>query len=155
MLLSVQVREKDWCNAITGHQGDSAAYTWRLQNFTLGQNVLRPPVSKKRKAEGYPEAPVTAVAMSQCGNYGLVGRANGSLDRYNMQSGLHRGSYVRCTSTRLNVCSMLLAQSTSRKRRGRGASQRTGYKAVLQPVYHSRNNPHLQWLLIAVIIGKS
>ena len=94
----LQVREKDWCNVITAHHGDTAAYTWRLQNFTLGQNVLRPPVSKKRKAEGYPEAPVTAVAMSQCGNYGLVGRANGSLDRYNMQSGLHRGSYVRYCS---------------------------------------------------------
>lgn len=94
----LQVREKDWCNVITAHHGDTAAYTWRLQNFTLGQNVLRPPVSKKRKADSYPEAPVTAVAMSQCGNYGLVGRANGSLDRYNMQSGLHRGSYVRYCS---------------------------------------------------------
>lgn len=89
------MREKDWCNVITAHHGDSAAYTWRLQNFTLGENVLRPPVSKKRKAESYPEMPVTAVAMSQCGNYGLVGREGGSLDRYNMQSGLHRGSYIR------------------------------------------------------------
>lgn len=98
----LQVREKDWCNVITAHHGDSAAYTWRLQNFTLGEHVLKPPKSKKRKADTYPEteqlsqAPVTAVGMSQCGNYGLVGRASGSLDRYNMQSGLHRGSYTRC-----------------------------------------------------------
>ena len=41
------------------------------------------------------QAAVTAVGMSQCGNYGLVGRADGSVDRYNMQSGLHRGSYHR------------------------------------------------------------
>jgi len=86
---------------ITAHQGDAAAYTWRLQNFTLGEHVLKPPTSKKRKADSYPDAdhqaaaPVTAVAMSQCGNYGLVGRANGTVDRYNMQSGLHRGSYNR------------------------------------------------------------
>ena len=97
----VQVREKDWCNVITAHHGDSAAYTWRLQHFTLGEHVLKPLKSKKRKAEKYPEAeelsqaPVTAVGMSQCGNYGLVGRASGSVDRYNMQSGLHRGSYTR------------------------------------------------------------
>ncbi|DBB09195.1 TPA: hypothetical protein ACH3X3_007787 [Trebouxia sp. C0006] len=96
-----QVREKDWCNVITAHQGDAAAYTWRLQNFTLGEHVLKPPTSKKRKADNYPDAghqaaaPVTAVGMSQCGNYGLVGRANGTVDRYNMQSGLHRGSYNR------------------------------------------------------------
>ena len=86
---------------ITAHQGDSAAYTWRLQNFTLGEHVLKPPKSKKRKADKYPDAedeaqaPVTAVGMSQCGNYGLVGRASGTVDRYNMQSGLHRGSYIR------------------------------------------------------------
>ena len=86
---------------ITAHQGDAAAYTWRLQNFTLGEHVLKPPTSKKRKADDYPDAddqasaPVTAVGMSQCGNYGLVGRANGTVDRYNMQSGLHRGSYNR------------------------------------------------------------
>lgn len=97
----LQVREKDWCNVITAHHGDSAAYTWRLQNFTLGEHVLKPPKSKKRKADKYPEleeqsqAPVTAVGMSQCGNYGLVGRASGTVDRYNMQSGLHRGSYTR------------------------------------------------------------
>ena len=100
----LQVREKDWCNVITAHQGDSAAYTWRLQNFTLGEHVLKPPKSKKRKADSQPDADelaqaaVTAVGMSQCGNYGLVGRASGSVDRYNMQSGLHRGSYTRCAA---------------------------------------------------------
>ena len=97
----LQIREKDWCNVITAHHGDSAAYTWRLQNFTLGEHALKPPKSKKRKADKSPEgeeqaaAAVTAVGMSQCGNYGLVGRASGMLDRYNMQSGLHRGSYTR------------------------------------------------------------
>lgn len=103
-MCGLQVREKDWCNVITAHHGDSAAYTWRLQNFTLGEHVLKPPKSKKRKADKYPEpeeqspAPVTAVGMSQCGNYGLVGRASGTVDRYNMQSGLHRGSYTRYNS---------------------------------------------------------
>ena len=97
----LQIREKDWCNVITAHHGDCAAYTWRLQNFTLGEHVLKPPKSKKRKADRGPDAqeplpaPVTAVGMSQCGNYGLVGRASGTVDRYNMQSGLHRGSYTR------------------------------------------------------------
>lgn len=39
--------------------------------------------------------PVTAVAVSPCGNFGLVGTAAGRLDRYNMQSGLHRGCFAR------------------------------------------------------------
>ena len=42
-----------------------------------------------------PDAPVSAVAVSSCGNYGLVGTAAGRVDRYNMQSGLHRGFYAR------------------------------------------------------------
>ena len=41
------------------------------------------------------DAPVSAVAVSSCGNYGLVGTAAGRVDRYNMQSGLHRGFYAR------------------------------------------------------------
>ena len=58
-----------------------------------GDHVLRPP------AEECPHpAPVTAVAISCCGNFGFVGSASGRVDRYNMQSGLHRGSYQRCSA---------------------------------------------------------
>ena len=32
---------------------------------------------------------------SRCGNFGCVGSEAGRLDRYNMQSGMHRGSYCR------------------------------------------------------------
>ena len=35
-----------------------------------------------------PDAPVTSVALSQCGNFGIVGSAAGRIDRYNMQVGL-------------------------------------------------------------------
>lgn len=38
---------------------------------------------------------MTSVAVSRCGNFGLVGTAAGRLDRYNMQSGLHRLAYRR------------------------------------------------------------
>ena len=60
--------------------------------------MLRP---RKQKEKGGPgvnaaaDAPVTAVAVSACGNFGLVGNAAGRVDRYNMQSGLHRGTYLR------------------------------------------------------------
>ena len=124
---------------ITAHEGDAAAYTWRLSNLALGeqacsleppfwnltnehltlshtgfllvsqfrmslveelilgnkpqsgkavrtvaaghgQQVLRP---RKAKGKGGPglaasaDAPVTAVAISSCGNFGLVGNAAG------------------------------------------------------------------------------
>ncbi|BDA46919.1 probable guanine nucleotide-binding protein subunit beta-like protein at C-terminar half [Coccomyxa sp. Obi] len=90
-----QLRERDWCNVITAHEGDSAAYTWRLSHLSLGEHVLRPRRAREKGADAAPDAPVTAVAISCCGNFGLVGTAAGRVDRYNMQSGLHRGSYCR------------------------------------------------------------
>ena len=44
----VQLRERDWANVVTAHEGDLSAYTWRLSHLALGEHVLRPP-SKKLK----------------------------------------------------------------------------------------------------------
>jgi U3 small nucleolar RNA-associated protein 21 len=92
-----QVRERDWCNVITAHEGDPCAYTWRLQHFAIGEHVLRPPAPTQGASSGEPvrAAPVTSVALSACGNFGVVGSAAGRVDRYNMQSGIHRGAYMR------------------------------------------------------------
>ncbi len=41
----------------------------------------------------------TPTTTHSCGNFGCVGSASGRLDRYNMQSGLHRGGYSRNSSS--------------------------------------------------------
>ncbi|GIL66695.1 hypothetical protein Vafri_20180 [Volvox africanus] len=87
-----EVRERDWANVITAHEGNPAAYSWRLMTFSRGEHVLEPPVGE---LSGCPAAPVTSVALSRCGNFGIVGSASGRLDRYNMQSGIHRGAFYR------------------------------------------------------------
>jgi len=87
------VRERDWSNVITAHEGDTNAYVWRLQRYALGEHVLSPP--PKELLNSSPPSPVTAVCLSRCGNFGFVGSASGRMDRYNMQSGLHRGTYCR------------------------------------------------------------
>ena len=86
-MASSPLRERDWCNVVTAHAGAPAAYTWRLANAAQGEHALRPP--------GAGGAAVTAVAVTACGNYALVGTAAGTLDRFNLQSGIHRGSFVR------------------------------------------------------------
>ncbi len=60
------VRERDWCNVLTAHEGDAAAYVWRLQHFCLGDAVLRIPkeVAKKLPKQVV-EAPATAVCISR------------------------------------------------------------------------------------------
>lgn len=76
-------REKDWDNVLTAHKDDSAARSWRWINRRLGSHELR----TKDKAA------VRSVAISACGNFGLVGSKNGLIDLYNLQSGLHRRTY--------------------------------------------------------------
>jgi hypothetical protein len=44
---------------------------------------------------------VQSVAISPCGTFALVGSAGGSIDMFNLQSGMHRQSFpARITSSR-------------------------------------------------------
>uniref|UniRef100_A0A2P2KH70 Uncharacterized protein MANES_18G125600 n=1 Tax=Rhizophora mucronata TaxID=61149 RepID=A0A2P2KH70_RHIMU len=81
-----EIRERDWCNVVTCHMDTAQAYVWRLQNFVLGEHILRP----------CPESPtpVKACAISACGNFAILGTAGGWIERFNLQSGISRGSYV-------------------------------------------------------------
>lgn len=85
------MRERDWANAITAHEGDHRAYTWKLRDYSIGEHVLTVPANKMK---GYP-GNVTSVCLSHCGNFGFVGTSIGRMDKYNMQSGIHRFDYHR------------------------------------------------------------
>lgn len=39
---SAEIRERDWCNVVTCHMDTAQAYVWRLQNFVLGEHILKP-----------------------------------------------------------------------------------------------------------------
>ncbi|KAG9135364.1 hypothetical protein Leryth_007141 [Lithospermum erythrorhizon] len=86
-----EIRERDWCNVVTCHMDTAQAYVWRLQNFVLGEHILTP----------CPEnpTPVKACAISVCGNFAVLGTASGWIERFNLQSGISRGSYVDLTGT--------------------------------------------------------
>ncbi|KDP45683.1 hypothetical protein JCGZ_17290 [Jatropha curcas] len=81
-----EIRERDWCNVVTCHMDTAQAYVWRLQNFVLGEHILRPCPENPN--------PVKACAISACGNFAVVGTAGGWIERFNLQSGLSRGSFV-------------------------------------------------------------
>ena len=87
------VRERDWSNVITAHEQDAVAYVWRIQRFARGEFALAPPTGSARGSENQ-ALPVSSVCLSRCGNFGFVGSEGGRIDRYNMQSGLHRGAYT-------------------------------------------------------------
>jgi len=103
---ATEARERDWCNIISAHSGEGAAFTWSFENRVIGKRVLRPDGASKTltlkslrtdkistRASQFPAA--TSVAISACGDFGLVGTADGVAFRYNLQSGLPRGSYPK------------------------------------------------------------
>lgn len=81
-----EIRERDWCNVVTCHMDTAQAYVWRLQNFVIGEHILRP----------CPEnpTPVKACTISACGNFAIIGTASGWIERFNLQSGISRGRYL-------------------------------------------------------------
>nr|XP_043610060.1 U3 small nucleolar RNA-associated protein 21 homolog [Erigeron canadensis] len=81
-----EIRERDWSNVVTCHRDTPHAYVWRLQNFVLGEHILTPSTDIK--------APIKACAISSCGNFAILGTAGGWIEKFNLQSGLSRGSYV-------------------------------------------------------------
>lgn len=81
-----EIRERDWCNVVTCHMDTPRAYVWRLQNFVLGEHILIPSTDN--------QTPVKACAISACGNFAILGTEGGWIERFNLQSGISRGSYV-------------------------------------------------------------
>jgi U3 small nucleolar RNA-associated protein 21 len=69
-----------WESVVTGHDGDKFARTWFWGRKRAG----------RWKFETGDAAEVKSVAMSSCGTFAVVGSAAGSIDMFNLQSGIHR-----------------------------------------------------------------
>ena len=92
-----EVRERDWANVVTCHAGETRAYTWRLANGVLGEHALQPPakmgVKRKLGISNRVGFPISAVAVSACSNFAVIGNEGGEVHRFNLQSGQHRGVF--------------------------------------------------------------
>lgn len=80
-----EFRERDWSNVLTCHDKSAAPYLWQTANHAIS----RVPVEN-----AHPKVRVTSVAVSMCGNFGLIGYETGLLQKVNMQSGKDRGTFV-------------------------------------------------------------
>lgn len=81
-----EIRARDWCNVVTCHMDTPQAYVWRLQNFVIGEHVLTPSSSTV--------TPIKACVISACGNFTILGTEGGWIEKFNLQSGFSRGSYI-------------------------------------------------------------
>ncbi|XP_041666013.1 WD repeat-containing protein 36 [Cheilinus undulatus] len=83
---SAAARQSDWDGIVACHRGRLATTTWNFQRCTMGVHHLQPPDAQRSTV-------ATAVSITSCGNFALIGSSCGRVDVYNLQSGLHRGCY--------------------------------------------------------------
>ncbi|CDO92142.1 unnamed protein product [Kluyveromyces dobzhanskii CBS 2104] len=76
-------RQGQWENILTVHKGEKFARTWNSRTKRVGRWTL------ETTDDGFAKS----VAISQCGNFGLVGSSNGAISVHNLQSGQKRKVY--------------------------------------------------------------
>ncbi|KAF7990414.1 hypothetical protein HCN44_000219 [Aphidius gifuensis] len=81
-------REKDWDNIAAQHLGLGVVTTWSYDKLKMGEHKLLHDRFKKNY-----NANSTALTMTQCGNFVIIGFNTGHIDRYNIQSGILRATY--------------------------------------------------------------
>ncbi|KAJ8881265.1 hypothetical protein PR048_017741 [Dryococelus australis] len=86
-------REKEWDNIAAIHQGIPTVTTWSYDKLKMGDLKLLPKRFEDIMWKGQSKVSATCVCLSHCGNFVIIGYNSGHADRFNIQSGLHRGSY--------------------------------------------------------------
>lgn len=101
-LANCEARSRDWGDLVTIHRNHAMAYVWSTKRGSQSGPVLRQShwnisAMKERPPRS---ANATSVAISACGNFALVGTLGGVVYKYNLQSGLPRGSFPRDATTK-------------------------------------------------------
>ena len=96
-MASCEARSRDWGDLVTIHEDSAFAYVWNTRNGAQTGPVLRQDKwnVSAMKAPPPTHAHATSVAISACGNFALVGSRGGTIYKYNLQSGMPRGTYPR------------------------------------------------------------
>ncbi|KAK4047049.1 rRNA-processing protein utp21 [Microbotryomycetes sp. JL221] len=74
-------RTKEWDDVVTVSQKEALGRSWSVHDKRIGKHTL--PAG----------APAKTCCVTACGNFGLVGAANGEVTMYNMQSGMKRKTF--------------------------------------------------------------
>jgi len=83
-LASCPLKAPYWPALLTCHQNLRAVHTWRMDNRTLDALVLAPP--RGANAGEFTDNHATAVCLSRCGGFGVVGMSDGMIATYSIQA---------------------------------------------------------------------
>ena len=87
----------DWSNVVTAHEGLTSAYAWSWYRKALDTLVLPTPDVTPEAMGSSVARPntVSAVEISACGHFALVGGSCGTITRFALQNGAPVGEYPR------------------------------------------------------------
>lgn len=89
-LASETAQEKAWDNVAAVHRGKTVVTTWSIGSQKMGQHTL---VHERFKGRELCGSVATCVDLTICGNFVVIGYDSGHMDKYNIQSGIHRGTF--------------------------------------------------------------
>lgn len=103
-LAACDAKDGSWANVVTCHEGQATARCWHLARRKISDVALSQPqwhdeASSLSKVGDVATAALrrgrraTTCCLSQCGNFAIIGHADGRCRKYNVQSGRPRGEY--------------------------------------------------------------
>lgn len=90
---SETTREKEWDNIAAIHLGIPMVTTWSYDKLKMGELKLLPERFQRKKRDLNAHIAATCLCLTHCGNFVIIGYSTGDVDRFNIQSGLHRDTY--------------------------------------------------------------
>ncbi|KAG5670537.1 hypothetical protein PVAND_000794 [Polypedilum vanderplanki] len=89
---SETTREKHWDSIVAIHRDLVEATTWSFDKRKMGELKLMPERFKENKRKDF-KTFATCLNMTHCGNFVIIGYSSGEVERFNVQSGIHRANY--------------------------------------------------------------
>lgn len=89
---SETTREKHWDSIVAIHNGLPVATSWSFDKRKMGELKLLPEKLKEKNRKDF-RTTASSLNMSHCGNFVLIGYSSGDVERFNIESGIHRATY--------------------------------------------------------------
>lgn len=89
---SETTREKHWDSIVALHSGLPMATSWSFDKRKMGELKLLPDKLKVKNRTDF-RTYASSLNMSHCGNFVLIGYSSGDVERFNVESGIHRATY--------------------------------------------------------------
>uniref|UniRef100_A0AAG5CRH0 WD repeat-containing protein 55 homolog n=1 Tax=Anopheles atroparvus TaxID=41427 RepID=A0AAG5CRH0_ANOAO len=86
-------RDKEWDSIAALHQGLVQVTTWSFDKRRMGTLHLVPAAFQNKFENKDFSVTATCLSLSHCGNFVTIGYSSGHVERFNIQSGIHRASY--------------------------------------------------------------